>query len=292
MRFRCIREHENAYDTRMMCRVLEVSVSGYYRWRGRSACARAQQDEKILEVMRKYHVESRQTYGRPRLRAALRNDGIRVSSKRVDRLMKQGGITVRTRRRYKATTNSNHHLPVAENILNRDFAVTAIARPDRYWGGDITYIHTRQGWLYLAVILDLFSRRVVGWSMSHEMTTKLVIDAFEMATSRRRPPRGMIAHSDRGSQYASHAFQYVLRKAGIVCSMSRKGNCWDNAVIESFNASIKTELIHRQEWDTRELARAAVYVYIEAWYNPKRLHSTLGYKSPVDFESQYVSSLS
>jgi len=205
--------------------------------------------------------------------------------------MKQDGIRVLTRRRYRATTNSNHQLPVADNVLNRDFAVSAIARPDRYWAGDITYIRTREGWLYLAVILDLFSRRVVGWSMSHEMATQLVIDAFTMATSRRRAPRGMIVHSDRGSQYASHAFQRLLRNNGIICSMSRKGNCWDNAVIESFNASIKTELIHRQEWDTRESARAAVYEYIEAWYNPKRLHSTLGYQSPVDFETQHASTL-
>jgi putative transposase len=190
VRFGCIREHESAFDIRMMCRILEVSMSGYHRWRGRPPSARAEHDAVVLDAMHRHHASSRMTYGRPRLHAALQNDGIRISSKRVHRLMKAAGIRVLTRRRYKATTNSRHQLPVADNVLNRDFAVSAIARPNRYWAGDITYIQTREGWFYLAVMLDLFSRRVVGWSMSHEMSAQLVIDAFTMATSRRRAPRG------------------------------------------------------------------------------------------------------
>jgi len=271
----------------MMCRVVDVSVSGYYRWRDRAPAARAVQDAALLERLREHHRVSRQTYGRLRLRAALRNDGVHVSAKRVRRLMKLGGIMVRTRRRYKATTNSKHRLPVAANLIERNFDVNMIGRADRCWAGDITYIATREGWLYLAVILDLFSRRVIGWSMSREMTAGLVINAFMMAVGRRRPPRGLIAHSDRGSQYASRAFQRVLREHGVICSMSRKGDCWDNAVIESFNATIKTELIHRYEWETRAKARAAVYEYIETWYNARRLHSTLGYQSPITFEEQH-----
>jgi putative transposase len=288
VRFGCIRAHERPFDIRMMCRVMDVSVSGYYRWRGRPPAPRASQDAELLVRLREHHHASRQTYGRLRLRAALRNDGIRVSGKRVRRLMRLGGITVFTRRRYKATTNSKHGLPVAENVVERTFDVEAIGRADRYWAGDITYIGTREGWLYLAVILDLFSRRVIGWSMRSEMTAGLVIDAFVMALRRRRPPRGLIAHSDRGSQYASRSFQRVLRDHGVVCSMSRKGDCWDNAVVESFNATIKTELIHRYEWETRDAARTAVYEFIETWYNARRLHSTLGYLSPITFEAQHT----
>ncbi len=287
MRFRCIRAHEDQFAVRMMCRVVDVSVSGYYRWRDRAPAARAVQFAALLERLREHHRVSRQTYGRLRLRAALRNDGVRVSAKRVRRLMKLGGITVRTRRRYNATTNSKHRLPIAPNLIERNFDVKAIGRTDRYWAGDITYIATREGWLYLAVILDLFSRRVIGWSMSSEMTAGLVINAFMMAVGRRRPPRGLITLSDRGSQYASRAFQRVLRQQGVICSMSRKGDCWDNAVIESFNATIKTELIHRHEWGTRAKARAAVYEHIETWYNARRLHSTLAYQSPINFDEQH-----
>ena len=223
MRFRCIRAHEDQFAIRMMCRVLDVSVSGYYRWRDRAPAARAVQDAALLERLREHHRVSRQTYGRLRLRAALRNDGVRVSAKRVRRLMKLGGIVVRTRRRYKATTNSKHRLPVAANLIERNFDVNTIGRADRCWAGDITYIATREGWLYLAVILDLFSRRVIGWSMSREMTAGLVINAFMMAVGRRRPPRGLIAHSDRGSQYASRAFQRALREHGVLLQHESQG---------------------------------------------------------------------
>lgn len=286
MKFGCIRAHDREYPIRLMCRVLEVSAAGYYAWKRRAPSTRARVDAVLLDRMHKHHAQSRQTYGRLRLHAALRNEGIRISGKRVRRLMQQGGIVVRTRRRYKATTNSAHRLPVAQNLLDRRFDVRKVGRRDRFWAGDITYIATREGWLYLAVLLDLYSRRVVGWSMSHEMNAQLVVNAFHMAVGRRRPPTEIILHSDRGSQYASALFQAAIARHGFICSMSRKANCWDNAVVESFNATIKTELIHRSVWDTREQARAAVYEYIETWYNRERLHETLGYRSPAQFEDQ------
>ncbi len=286
MKFACIRAHEHDYRVRMMCRVLEVSAGGYYAWKRRAPSMRARVDAALLGRLHELHARSRQTYGRLRLHAALRNEGIRVSRKRVRRLMQQGGIVVRTRRRYKATTNSAHRLPIAANLLDRRFDVREIGRQDRFWAGDITYIATREGWLYLAVLLDLYSRRVVGWSMSHEMSAPLVVNAFTMAVGRRRPPSEILLHSDRGSQYASALFQTAMAQCGFICSMSRKANCWDNAVVESFNATIKTELIHRRVWDTREQARAAVYEYIETWYNRERLHGTLGYRSPAQFEDQ------
>jgi len=202
--------------------------------------------------------------------------------------MDQAGITVKIRRRFRATTNSKHKLPIAPNLLNRRFAVEDIAAIDSVWASDITYIDTCEGWLYLAVILDLRSRRVVGWSMSQSMEKALVLDALRMALSRRKPGHGVLYHSDRGSQYASEAFRALLKENEMLCSMSRKGNCWDNAVIESFNGTIKTELIHRTRWKTREEARAAVYKYIETWYNSRRLHSTLGYLTPIEFEERDI----
>jgi len=199
--------------------------------------------------------------------------------------MKASAI-VRTRRRFRVTTTSKHGHPIAKNVLKRRFGITSIKAIDRVWASDITYIETREGWLYLAVILDLRSRRVIGWAMSASLAEKLVLDALQMALLRRKPARGVLHHSDRGSQYAGKAYRRRLRDHGIRCSMSRKGDCWDNAVIESFNATIKTELIYRTRWETREGARAAIYSYIETWYNSKRLHSTLGYLSPIDFEKR------
>ena len=234
--------------------------------------------------MKLIHRTSRETYGSPRIHAQLQREGICVSRKRVARLMRQETIEVKTRRRFRATTNSKHKLPIAANILDRRFDVDDVGTTNRVWAGDITYIDTLQGWLYLAVVLDLRSRRVVGWSMSQSMERALVLDALRMALLHRRPGPGVLLHSDRGSQYASEDCQTILRDHAMTCSMSRKGNCWDNAVVESFNATIKTELIHRTRWETREEARAAVYAYIETWYNTERLHSTLRYRSPDEFE--------
>jgi putative transposase len=268
----------------MMCRLLKVSKAGYYAWCDRPQSKRAADDARLVTRIKLIHKTSRATYGRPRIHAQLQKDGVRVGNNRVARLMKLHVIEVKTRRRFKATTSSKHDLPIAENILDRRFDVGEIGATDRVWAGDITYVWTQEGWLYLAVVLDLRSRRVVGWSMSQSMERGLVLDALRMALSRRNPGVGVLHHSDRGSQYASEDCQKLLGEYAMTCSMSRKGNCWDNAVVESFNATIKTELIHRATWNTREEVRAAIYNYIETWYNPMRLHSTLGYRSPVEFE--------
>jgi len=267
-----------------MCRLLDASKAGYYAWRERAPSERTRDDERLLTRIRVIHAVSSQTYGTPRVHAQLRREGTRVGRKRVARLMQADGIKVRLRRRFRLTTDSNHEFPVARNVLNRRFSVKEIHRKDTIWAGDITYIDTLEGWLYLAVILDLRSRRVVGWSLSQSLEETLVLNALRMALTRRQPRRGVLHHSDRGSQYAGKAFQQLLRDHGMVCSMSRRADCWDNAVVESFNATIKTELIHRKKWSTREEARAAVYKYIETWYNSKRLHSTLGYRTPIEFE--------
>jgi transposase InsO family protein len=277
-------ENARSFRVKMMCRLLEVSKAGYYAWRDRAPSKRARDDARFTTLIRIIHKASRRTYGSPRVHAQLDKDGVRVGRKRVARLMRLNAIEVKTRRRFKATTNSKHDFPIAENLLDRRFDVDAIGATDRVWAGDITYIWTHEGWLYLAVVLDLRSRRVVGWSMSQSMERGLVLDALRMALSRRSPGVGVLHHSDRGSQYASADCRKLLREHGMTCSMSRKANCWDNAVVESFNATIKTELIHRMTWKTRNDVRAEIYKYIETWYNPKRLHSTLGYRSPVEFE--------
>lgn len=270
----------------MMCRLLRVSKAGYYAWREHAPSEREQANQRLLTRIKLIHGISKKTYGSPRIHAQLRRDGVRVSRKRVARLMNVGGIEVRIRRRFRVTTNSKHTHPIAPNILKRHFSLRQIKAVDRVWASDITYIDTLEGWLYLAVIIDLRSRRVIGWSMSHRIAETLVLDALRMALLGRKPSRGILHHSDRGSQYAGKAFRKLLRAHGIRCSMSRKGDCWDNAVVESFNATIKTELIHRTKWTTREQARAAIYTYIETWYNSQRLHSTLGYLSPVEFEER------
>lgn len=270
----------------MMCRLLKVSKAGYYAWRERGPSIRERSDQALLTKIKLIHGMSRKTYGSPRLHRQLRIENVRVGRKRVARLMKACDIVVRTRRRFRVTTTSKHDHPIAGNVLNRCFGVKAIKAVNRVWASDITYIETREGWLYLAVILDLRSRRVIGWSMSASLAEKLVLDALRMALLRRKPKRGVLHHSDRGSQYAGKAYRKLLRDHGIRCSMSRKGDCWDNAVVESFNATIKTELIHRTKWPTREHARAAIYTYIETWYNSMRLHSTLDYLSPIEFEQR------
>jgi transposase InsO family protein len=270
----------------MMCRVLKVSKAGYYAWRDRALSERAQQDQQLRTRIKIIHRQSRETYGSPRIHAQLQHDGIHVGRKRVARLMRDDGVVVRIRRRFRVTTTSKHKHPIAPNLLARRFAPDDATAIDRVYASDITYIDTMEGWLYLAVILDFRSRRVVGWSMSQSLEESIVLDALRMALLRRQPGRGVLHHSDRGSQYAGAAFQQLLKDHGMTCSMSRKGDCWDNAVVESFNATIKTELIHRTKWQTREEARAAIYNWIESWYNRKRLHSTLGYRSPDEFEDE------
>jgi putative transposase len=281
--FAFIAAEKARFPIRVLCRALAVSPSGYYAAQHRLPSRRAQRDTTVLRRMQVLHAESRRTYGRPRLRRALRHDGIRVGDRRVRRLMQVGGLVARGRRRYRSTTDSAHDAPVARNDLDRAFAV---ARPNRVWAGDITALWTTEGWLYLAVLLDLASRRVIGWAAQDTMETELPLAALRQALERRRVGRGLLHHSDRGVQYASARYQAVLRRHGVRVSMSRKGNCWDNSVVESFFRTLKTEL-HPTTWATRAEARTAIADYIERFYNARRLHSTLGYRSPADFEAQF-----
>ncbi len=266
-----------------MCRVLKVCPSGYYAWRGRQQSPRERQSRKLLVAIKALHKQSKHTYGSPRICRALSKQGIRCSENRVARLMRAHGIRAKQTKRFKATTDSRHDLPVAENILDRQFEPEA---PNQAWAADITYVWTGQGWLYLAVVMDLFSRRIVGFSMGSSLARALVIEALTMALGRRRVAQGLLHHSDRGSQYASGEFQRVLVGAGIICSMSRRGNCWDNAPVESFFSTLKGELVHHRRYRTRAEARLDIFEYIEVWYNRKRLHSSLGYRSPAEYEAQ------
>lgn len=284
MRFAFIAVEKACFPVRLLCRVLEVSRAGFYAWQGRAPSPHAQADERLGLEIAAIHAESRQRYGSPRVHVELGARGHRASRKRVARLMRQRGLAGRRRRRFRATTDSGHTFPVAPNVLDRQFAQPA---PDVAWVTDITYIPTGEGWLYLAVILDLCSRLVVGWAVSERITRELTLTALDMALIRRRPLHGLVHHSDRGSQYASGDYQAVLAGgAGIVCSMSRRGNCWDNAVAESFFATLKVELVHDASWVTRQVARAELFEYIEVFYNGQRRHSSLGYLSPRAFERQ------
>jgi transposase InsO family protein len=285
VKFAFIAVEKAAYPIIVLCKVLGVSRSGFYTWSARVPSARSLEDGKLRVHVAAIYERSRGTYGAPRVHAELRADGFNVSRKRVARLMGELGLQSRRKRRYKATTDSNHALPVAENTLDRKFEVDA---PNVAWVTDITYVWTSEGWLYLAAILDLFSRRVVGFSMSEHIDRALVLDALAAAVGRRVPNAGLVHHSDRGSQYASNDYQNALDDLGVVCSMSRKGNCWDNAVAESFFATLKTELVYLRRFATRAEAREAIFDFIETFYNRQRRHSTLGYLSPVDFETKFV----
>jgi putative transposase len=283
VRFAFIATEKAAFPVRLLCRTLHVSRAGFYAWQVRPPARRGQVDERLSVEIAAIHAESRQCYGSPRVHAELRDRGHRTSRKRVARLMRHHQLASRRRRRFRATTDSRHPFPVAPNVLARQFAQGA---PDRAWVTDITYLPTDEGWLYLAVILDLCSRVVVGWAMSERITRELTLDALDMALVQRRPRRGLLHHSDRGSQYASGDYQRALAAEGIVCSMSRRGNCWDNAVAESFFATVKVELAHDARWETRVAARTALFEYIEVFYNGQRRHSSLGYLSPRAFERQ------
>lgn len=283
MRFACIARHRREFRVRLMCRVLEVSASGYYAWRRRAPSARAIADERLMLNVRVAFQASRRTYGAPRIRHELRDQGIRVGQKRVARLMRAEGLIARAQKRWVTTTDSAHANPIAPNVLDRQFSVT---EPNRVWVSDITYIPTRQGKLYLAVVLDLASRRCVGWAMRESLEMELVLSALQMAIAARHPAPGLLHHSDRGQQYAAGAYRALLAAHGIVASMSRLANCWDNAVAESFFATLELELIDRSQWRTPDEARVAIFEFIETWYNPKRRHSTLNYRSPIQWESQ------
>jgi putative transposase len=285
VRFGFIAAEKATFPVRVLCRMLDVSRAGFYAWQARPPAARTQQDQRLGVEIQTIHAETRQRYGSPRVHAELRERGHRVGRKRVARLMRRHGLCARRRRRFRITTDSTHLLAVAPNILARQFAVPA---PDTAWVTDITYLWTEEGWLYLAVILDLFSRAVVGWALSARITRDLTLQALTMALGRRHPPRGLLHHSDRGSQYASADYRQALRRHGIVCSMSRRGNCWDNAVAESFFATVKVELAHEVSWATRRQAGSDVFEYIEQFYNGQRRHSALGYLSPLTFERRWA----
>lgn len=281
MKFAFVAEQEVAFPVGPTCSLLGVSRSGYYAWRKRPPAPREGADAQLTVEVVGAHKRSRATYGSPRVHAELKARGFRVSKKRVERLMRQRGIQARRKRRFRRTTDSNHPNPVAPNLLARQFDQTA---PNRVWVTDVTYVWTDEGWLYLAVMLDLFARKVVAWATSAVNDTALALAALEAAFRSRRPAPGLIHHSDRGSPYASDTYRAALRRMGIVASMSRTGDCWDNSVAESFFATIKAELIDDERFATRAIAVAVIADYIERFYNPQRRHSHLGYLSPIEFE--------
>jgi transposase InsO family protein len=267
-----------------MCHVLQVSRSGYYDWLGRPSSDRQQRQERLVKKIEQVHQQSRQIYGSPRVHHELADQGVACCQNTVARLMKEHGIRARSARRFKLrTTDSTHGRPVAANRLEQVFEQ---ASPNRVWTTDITYLPTGQGWLYLAVVMDLCSRRIVGWSMAEHMESGLVIDALEMALAGRGACPGLVVHSDQGVQYASDAYQKVLSQNQLVCSMSRRGNCYDNAVTESFFGTFKTEWAYHEQYQTHVQARASVFEYIEVFYNRQRRHSSLGYLSPEAFEAK------
>lgn len=281
MRYRFIQAEKAQYPVEVLCRVMAVARSGFYAWCHRPASRRAQQNQHLLAQIGEAHRDSDGRYGSPRIHRDLRGQGLRVSRHRVARLMRLHGIRGVCRRRTAWRARTVSPAVVATNVLQRDF--TAV-QPNQKWAGDITYIPTQEGWLYVAVLLDLYSRRVVGWAMAARVTMELTTTALTMALQQRRVEGDLLHHSDRGSQYAARFYQQQLTVHGIQCSMSRPGNCWDNAVVESFFATLKTELIHRRRFQTRQEAQSAVFMYLEGFYNRRRRHSTLGYLSPVEFE--------
>lgn len=286
MKYACIQQHRHEFPLALMCRVLGVSRSGYYAAQRRPPSVRAQTDQRLRAEVRTMYRRSRKTYGSPRIHAELRAQGVRCGRKRVERLMRSEQLQAKTRRRRRSTTNSNHAHPLAANLLQRRFGVSEIADVNTVWAGDITYIPTREGWLYLAIVLDLASRSVIGWAMESTLDQSLVHAALQMAVTRRQPPAGVVHHSDRGVQYAAGDYQALLTRYGMKASMSRKGDCYDNAVVESFFATLEWELIEQADWSTRAEARGAIFEYIEVWYNRQRRHSTLGYLSPAEYERQ------
>lgn len=283
MRYAWIQHHQSDYPVALMCRVLEVSTSGYYDWRRRPPSATQERRNQIAQAAGRSYFESRRIYGYRKVHQDLAQAGLACCDKTVRRVMRELGLFSRVRRKFVATTDSAHDEPLAPNVLNRQFAA---AEPNQTWLADITYIPTRQGWLYLAAVMDMFSRRIVGWSMSERIDSQLVVSALTMAVQQRCPGQGLVHHSDRGVQYACGDYQDRLRDVGIVCSMSRRANCWDNAPMESFFGSLKTEWTDGKDYATRALARQDVFEYIELFYNRQRRHASLGYVSPEAYEKR------
>jgi transposase InsO family protein len=281
VRFEFVQAEKASFPVAVLCDVLEVSRSGYYAWTKRTPSARTQDDMKLAVEVKAVHERSRGRYGSPRVHRALRKKGVRVGEKRVARLMREHGLRGRRKRPFRTTTNSNHAEPIAPNVLERNFVPEA---PNRSWAGDVTYIATAEGFAFLAVLLDLYSRRVVGWAMSDTNDTALALAALHRAARGRRVRRGLVHHTDRGSPYASGDYRRAIAGYGMVPSMSRKGDCWDNAVSESFFATLRAELCDDERYPTRTAAEASIGAYIEDFYNVERLHSHLGYVSPIEFE--------
>lgn len=281
MRFAFVEEHRHVIPVNRLCDIMDVSPRGYRAWRSRPACWRQRTDMVLLAHIREQFRLSLGSYGRPRMTEELKELGFDVGHRRVGRLMHKNSITVQRNKKFKATTDSNHSFNIAPNLLNREFSAD---RPNQKWAGDISYIWTQEGWLYLAVILDLHSRRVIGWAVSNRMKRDLAIRALNMAIALRRPSKGCIHHTDRGSQYCSHEYQKILRQNGFKVSMSGTGNCYDNAAVETFFKTIKAEMLWQRSWRTRRDAEVAIFEYINGFYNPRRRHSALGWKSPLAFE--------
>ncbi|MEK6631968.1 MAG: IS3 family transposase [Nitrospirota bacterium] len=278
-----MQEHDRRDPIRLMCRALAVSPAGYYAWRGRPDSRRAAANRTLLATIRVLHQNSRQTYGSPSIWRALCAQGHRVGEQRVARLMRHDGLRAKTVKKWRATTDSSHCVPVAANTLQRQFTVS---QPNRVWAGEITYVWTMEGWLYLAVLLDLYSRAVIGWAMGPRLTGDLTEQALRMALTTRLPEAGLLHHSDRESQDAAGPYQQLLTTHGITASMSRTGNCWDNACVESFFGTLKRERVYHRQYATRSVATQDIFEYIEVFYNRKRRHSTLGYQSPAEYEAR------
>jgi putative transposase len=286
VKYACIAEHRDEFPVTLMCRVLEVSCSGYYAAQRRAPSERSCRRQQLLLQIRAVHKASQQRYGSPRVHDELQAQQIRCCENHVALLMREAGLRAKKRRAFRVTTNSQHEHPIVENVLSRKFAVEDQLELDRAWVADITYIPTRAGWLYLAIVLDLASRMVVGWSLQRSLDRSLSLNALRMALRHRRPEPGLLHHSDRGIHYACQDYGNLMHQHGLVPSMSRKGNCWDNAVAESFFATLEWELIDDADWHTREQAQSAIAEYIEVWYNRMRRHSSLGNKSPAQFERE------
>jgi putative transposase len=274
-------DHQAQFPVAVMCSVFQVSRSGYYAWNKRPESSRSKENRELSQEIATIHRESDGIYGSPKIHGELQRRGKRHGKNRIVRLMRKDGLYSKTKRKFRVTTDSNHSQPVAPNLLNREFTP---ASANQAWVCDITYIWTAEGWLYLAIVMDLFSRTIVGWSMAERMTRQLTMEALTLAAKRRNPPRGLLHHSDRGSQYASDDYQALLTKHGMVCSMSRTGNCWDNAPAESFFGILKRELIFHKRYLSRSQARQSIFDYIERFYNRRRIHSSLGYLTPNEFE--------
>jgi transposase InsO family protein len=281
MKFTFISQHETSWPVSLMCRVLDVSRSGYYAWKKRPQSKLSQRRARVTKRIQIVHAESRETYGSPRVQRALLAMGDRCSVNFIAKLMRLAGIVARSRRKFKCTTDSRHTKPVTSNLLKRDFSP---AKANQAWVTDITYVPTREGWLYLCTVEDLYSRRIIGKSMAGRIDSRLVVEALKMAITVRQPEPGLIVHSDRGSQFCSEHYQRMLTRHGLRSSMSRKGNCYDNAPMESFYRTLKVELVYWEDYQSRADAKASVSEYIEVFYNRRRLHSTLGYVSPVEYE--------